>query len=358
MTGESESVPKEKSKDLLVSVIIPVYQVSDYVERCLLSVMNQTYQNIECIIVDDCSTDDSIAKCERLISTYDGSIKFKILHHEKNRGLSAARNTGTNAAFGEYILYLDSDDELTSDCLELLSKPVKEDASIEMVLGYYNYITDELSTVKEKQKPKREENINSLKGVRDYYFDKKGWFPVTAWNKLIRKDFLIQNQLYFIEGLLYEDQPWTFNVIKYLKHLCIIPTITYLYYRRPNSIVTGISQDQKAQCFGIVYEEFARHFTSGEEGREAAYYVRGFCSYYLNYSKISSYKRASCNFKKALKDGQHKKEHIYFILTEYASKTSFGRFLFPRALKVRVIMLSPFRRLKHIINERKGDKSH
>ena len=118
MTGEGESASKEKSKDLLVSVIIPVYQVSDYVERCLLSVMNQTYQNIECIIVDDCSTDDSVAKCDRLISTYKGPIKFQILHHERNRGLSAARNTGTDAATGEYIFYLDSDDEITDETFD------------------------------------------------------------------------------------------------------------------------------------------------------------------------------------------------------------------------------------------------
>lgn len=142
MTGESESVPREKSKNLLVSVIIPVYQVSAYIERCLLSVMNQTFQNIECIIVDDCSPDDSIDKCERLISSYNGPISFKILHHERNRGLSAARNTGTDAASGEYIFYLDSDDEITSDCIEILVAIVKNHPVVDVVIGNYERIED------------------------------------------------------------------------------------------------------------------------------------------------------------------------------------------------------------------------
>lgn len=94
----------------MVSVIIPVYQVSNYVERCLKSVMSQTYTDIECIIVDDATKDDSIVKCERLIVEYGGPIKFRILHHEYNRGLSAARNTGTKVAEGEYLYYLDGDD--------------------------------------------------------------------------------------------------------------------------------------------------------------------------------------------------------------------------------------------------------
>ena len=75
--------------------------------------MRQTYQGaMECLIVDDCGTDDSMAIAERTIATYEGPIVFQVLHHERNRGLSAARNTGTLAAKGDYLYYLDSDDEI------------------------------------------------------------------------------------------------------------------------------------------------------------------------------------------------------------------------------------------------------
>ena len=91
----------------MVSVVIPVYQVSGYIERCIRSVMAQTFTDIECIIVDDASQDDSIEKCERLIGEYDGPIRFRILRHKENRGLSAARNTGAKAATGEWIFFIE-----------------------------------------------------------------------------------------------------------------------------------------------------------------------------------------------------------------------------------------------------------
>ena len=120
-------------EELKVSIIIPVYNVEQYIGNCLRSVMRQTYKGpMECLIIDDCGTDDSIAIAEGVIREYNdnanvnlnanldlevnatldfiggGGIRFEILHHERNRGLSAARNTGTEAATGDYILYIDS----------------------------------------------------------------------------------------------------------------------------------------------------------------------------------------------------------------------------------------------------------
>ena len=103
----------KKNKHYFVSIIIPTYNVEAYIRECLESVAAQTYEgNIECIIVDDCGTDNSIAVAEQFITEYKGCIDFRILHREKNGGLSAARNSGTDAATGDYIFYLDSDDLL------------------------------------------------------------------------------------------------------------------------------------------------------------------------------------------------------------------------------------------------------
>ena len=121
---------------MTVSIIIPVYNVAPYIEDCLKSVMMQTYKGeMECIIVDDCGTDDSIAIAEQMIAAYQGAIQFRMLHHERNKGLSAARNTGTIAATGDYIYYLDSDDEITEDCIEKLMAVAMHDPGIEMVQG-------------------------------------------------------------------------------------------------------------------------------------------------------------------------------------------------------------------------------
>lgn len=119
-----------------ISIVIPVYNVESYVEACIKSVMSQTYDGeMECIMVDDCGTDDSMVKVESVISDYLGPITFRIFHHTHNRGLSAARNTGMDAATGDYLFFIDSDDEITSDCIETLVTPVFDDNSIEMVQG-------------------------------------------------------------------------------------------------------------------------------------------------------------------------------------------------------------------------------
>ena len=99
-------------KQVLVSIIIPVYKVENWIEGCLLSVCNQTYENIECIIVNDATPDKSMDIVESILKNYTGSIRFKIITHELNRGLSAARNFCVKAATGDYLIFLDSDDKL------------------------------------------------------------------------------------------------------------------------------------------------------------------------------------------------------------------------------------------------------
>ena len=97
-----------------ISVIIPVYNVAPYIAACLQSVMRQTAQAaLECILVDDCGPDNSMEVVNETLKSYNGPVDFKIVRHTQNRGLSAARNTGMAAATGDYIYFLDSDDEIT-----------------------------------------------------------------------------------------------------------------------------------------------------------------------------------------------------------------------------------------------------
>ena len=104
---------------LNLSIIIPVYNVEAYIEECLASVVAQSdaKANIECIIVDDCSPDGSMDIVRRFVDNYQGAVQFRTLRHEVNRGISAARNTGIDAATGDYLLFVDSDDYLSADCL-------------------------------------------------------------------------------------------------------------------------------------------------------------------------------------------------------------------------------------------------
>ena len=260
-----------------VSIIIPVYQVSAYIERCLESVVNQTYTDIECIIVNDATQDDSIEKCEILIEKYDGPIHFRIIHHEINRGLSAARNTGTRAATGDYIYYLDSDDFITNDCIERLVVYALEDDTVEMVQGGHIRISDG----KEESRSTNAVKVNSNEDARKLFYDL--WsLHVYVWNKLIKRSFVVDNQLYCKEGILCEDSLWIFYLLKYLKVACLCEGVTYYYHIRPNSISTGSSKKVIGNHYVVIYKDILDNLSVGKESLELRDNLYGFCKKYVN----------------------------------------------------------------------------
>ena len=298
--------------------------------------MRQTYGEIECLIVDDASPDDSIEKCDRLIEAYKGSIRFSVLHHEHNRGLSAARNTGTEAARGNYILYLDSDDALTDDCIETLVAPVKRNASIEMVVGNFERQSDgyPLSAAMKNQTDLPEAEFIGREAVRSYFFEGKGFY-VSAWNMLIKRSFLQKHQLQFMDGVLYEDNPWTHQVLKYLSHLYIVQAVTYLHYRRPSSIMTGTSHEESGYYHGIVYEAIANQFTAGEECREARFFLNKLCACLIHGPITPALDRAVALFQQALANGHCLKERLLLGCTSFLAKKIWGRALFKCASRMR-----------------------
>ena len=260
-----------------VSIIVPVFNVSAYIERCIKSVMDQTYSDIECIIVDDATPDDSILKCEQMMASYDGPIKFSILHHDHNRGLSAARNTGTNAATVEYMYYLDSDDGITPNCIETLLKPMIEDDNIEIVQG--NHILDKNG--KEEFYFKGTSSINVSCNYDAYlqYF-KYHHIAAALWNKLMKRSFIDNHRLYCKEGIIYEDWLWIFYVLKYLEHICVCKDITYIYHVRPQSITTEKQGIALGNSFQFIIQDILNHLTPDREKFEICGYIYSFCKPY------------------------------------------------------------------------------
>lgn len=308
-----------------VSIVIPVYNVSSYIERCVKSVLTQTYTNIECILVDDASPDDSISKCEQMLSSYDGAIHFMILRHERNKGLSAARNTGLKAATGEYIFFLDSDDELPSDCLAILTRPVLDNPAIEMVQGHYALYSDGNPLNFDQERRELQDGyLSSPSNIRSSFYDKKA-INVYTWNKLIKREFLYQYQLFFREGMLWEDSLWMFYVMKHLSKLYITNQLTYYYYRRPGSITTGT--DRKIRCSHLIrkFDEISRNFTVGESGRETKYFLYWVCFCLINNGTDKSFNQTLLSFKRALADDGYVKEELCLSIVMFLSKFALGR---------------------------------
>lgn len=235
-----------------VSIVVPVYNVEPYIEDCLKSVAEQTYKgDIECIIVDDCTPDGSCAIIEHFINEYNGSIDFKLLHHTKNRGLSAARNTGIDAATGEYIYFLDSDDEITPNCIELLAEPLKN-KKYDFVIG--NYIT----TFSQNIAPILQEDGELLgtEEIRKSYFANK-WYAM-AWNKLCNICFIRRNHLNFKEGIINEDELWSFQLANIAESMFAVGRHTYLYKTRDTSIMGAIGEYKKAISYSIIIAELQK----------------------------------------------------------------------------------------------------
>lgn len=300
-----------------VTIIIPVYNVSEYIERCIKSVMNQTYSDIECIIVDDATPDDSIEKCESLIAEYKGPIKFSILHHQKNRGLSAARNTGTAAATGEYIYYLDSDDNISDDCVEKLMKPVELDNSIDMVQGNHVMLWNGQQLVfYNGDSPFLIHN----KDVFDHCLKKHNIFG-SAWNKLIRRSFLEEYQICFKEGVVFEDILWFFYIQKYIKTIYISKDITYYYYERSNSIITSGDKIVHGNSYQTIYHDILLHLTKGSERKELNGYVLRFSKAYCEYCDlVPAFKNTYRLYQKSARKYGCWKVLIYLSLIEIVRK--------------------------------------
>ncbi len=272
---------------MTVSIIIPVYNVAPYIEDCLKSVMRQTYKGeMECVIVDDCGTDESIDISERMIAAYQGPIIFQILHHEYNRGLSAARNTGTEAAKGVYIYYLDSDDEITEDCIEKLMEVALQDPEIEMVQGNGpidgRWMMDDGRGHTERNpysKVYPKSYLTSNEEVRAWYYQKQ-LIPVNAWNKLIKRSFLLDHHVLFKEGVLYEDNLWMFYALKYIRSVRFVSDITYLHRKRPGSIMTGTEKKTEAFHRYFIFNDIITHLTPRDEKEECLYYCMLFAKHY------------------------------------------------------------------------------
>ena len=270
-----------------ISIVVPVYNVGPYVEDCIRSVMRQTYTGpMECIIVDDCGTDDSMEIVERLVAEYDGPIAFQILHHTHNRGISAARNTGMDAVTGDYLFYIDSDDELTDDCIERLTEPLKK-AWYDVVAGNVACYRFSPSGQLEKMRSAQELSVAEdclLSPPQILRSHRKVWGQA-SWNKLYNVAFLRGNAIRFKEGILHEDNLWSFQVACLADGLYCVNHITYIYVnQRTGGITYHETKQEIANCMTTILMEMRAFVDSRKiDNRETFPFFRDFFYKVLDY---------------------------------------------------------------------------
>ncbi len=210
----------------LISIIVPVYNVERYLERCIESLINQTYKNIEIILVDDGSPDNCGAICDKY-ARCDNRVKVL---HQRNQGLSCARNSGLKIAAGEYICFIDSDDYVSEKYCEVLHNLLESTNYDYSVCGAHRFADGSEPCPKNVSIHGTFSNIEFL----ELQLTKKSEFGV--WNKMYRKRSLLD--LTFAEGKVHEDVIWSADLAKKC-HNGVICTREDLYYyrQRENGIV-------------------------------------------------------------------------------------------------------------------------
>ena len=229
----------------LISVVVPVYNVAQYLEKSIASIQQQTYKNLEIILVNDGAIDESGRLCEQ-IAEQDERV---LVYHKENEGLSQARNDGLKQAHGDYVIFIDSDDYIHPEMIaSLYQQLIKEDADVSSC-GVMNVYANSESPQTENQDDYFVCDTETF--LREYLIGEK--IPGTICNKLIKKE--IAAQLTFPKGLIYEDAYYHFDLIKVAKKYVVNTKPYYYYFHRGDSITTK-PYAKKDLAYIDIYQKF------------------------------------------------------------------------------------------------------
>lgn len=274
-----------------ISVIIPVYNVEKYLRKCLDSLLNQTFKDIEIIAINDCSPDNSLS----ILREYE-TKGVKIINLAQNVGLSAVRNIGIDKATGKYISFIDSDDWIDKNFYEkLYGAAEKFDADISVCgIEHFHAMNMHSSYLKFKKEVLVTDTEEKFK-ICDV--PKRSY----VWNKLYRLDKLKQYNLRFMEGMAYEDIIFTAKALYYMDKIVTVPGTNYNYLIRKNSIVATKSEKNEA------------------DNKKARSIAQEFCNQHnlnIDYSDaiVKKYKLFGLTIFKTIKEQGLKK---YYLLTVF-----------------------------------------
>ena len=209
-----------------ISIIVPVYNVEEYLDKCLNSLINQELKDIEIIIINDGSTDNS----QKIIDKYQKKYSNIKSYIKTNSGLSDTRNMGINYASGDYIAFVDSDDTVKKDMyLKLYDKAKSGDFDI--VTSDIEYVYSDYKKVI-KTSPKTDTT-----NIRNLFID---FYPAVC-TKIFKRDLLIENQIFFKSGVWFEDVEFIYRLLPYVKKVGVVHEAFYEYLQREKSITSTIS---------------------------------------------------------------------------------------------------------------------
>ncbi|MBM7635987.1 glycosyltransferase family 2 protein [Streptococcus saliviloxodontae] len=249
----------------MISIIIPIYNVEQYLEQCLESIRNQTFSEFEVILVNDGSTDNSAKICEAYCRI---DHRFR-LFHKQNEGQGIARNFGISMANGQWLTFVDSDDYLDKNYLELLVKPTTMINSIDLVIGGYKKVDNEEQVFYKEIYPERTVSTQELSHkILGAIPDREDSIKGTVWNSLYKTDIISSNNITFQSERVFFSEDTLFNLdyLKYSKENYLVSSDAYCYRLNLSSTSTKFD-GKKLQLINDYYHYVLNRF--GEDDREA-----------------------------------------------------------------------------------------
>lgn len=261
------------NKDIILSIVVPVYNVEKYLEMCLESIIKNYQQEIEVILVDDGSKDNSSLICDRYAKDYE----YINVIHKENGGLSSARNAGIRQAKGKYIWFVDSDDYIKDGSIDKIISLASKNT--DLIIGSYcgvfpnGKIDDDY--LKEPLENEKKPYV---------YFYNKGSASYAAVRFIVKKELIIDNDLFFIEGIYHEDEEWSPRVLCSAKTFVVIEKSIY-YYRIGNAqSIMGMENPKKVYDKIIIskriYDKIKKEKLDGD--------IRNFLQYRIEHNFITA----------------------------------------------------------------------
>ncbi|WP_022765636.1 glycosyltransferase family 2 protein [Butyrivibrio sp. XPD2006] len=272
----------------LISIIVPIYKVEDYLRKCVDSLIRQTYTNIEILLVDDGSPDNCPAICNECAKADD---RIKVIH-KPNGGLSDARNAGIEVAKGEYFLFVDSDDYININMVNTLYEAVKKNSADVAICRYQSVKDDEDINIESI-----EDYSDSFVLTDDEYFenpvyssDRRTEF-IVAWNKLYARKLF--DNVRYPKGKVHEDEFTTYKLLYASAKTVYVPHVLYYYVQRGDSIMSaGIAKKRL-----LVLDAISERLSFYESRNEMRYWLKDFESFRKSYLRYLGAVKDSPNLK-------------------------------------------------------------
>lgn len=278
------------------SIIIPVYNVENYLRKCVDSVISQTCQDYELILIDNGSTDSSGSICDEYAAKHSN---VKVKHVMPNIMAAGARNEGQKMASGDYILFMDSDDFYYDNrVIERLIEKTKEqpDVIVYNTVEFYEK-TNKYGTRGNIDIPTEGRSV--LEVCKDLI--DKDFYSNSAWSKAVKRDILTDNGIEFTRGITVEDNDWYYQVILHVKSIAIVDALLYVYRRRlSGSITTTATIQNTIDCLDTI-EKWTKRAEKEKENPNAEIILlnlaKQYCNYVIGYSSMPSDKNCDMRFK-------------------------------------------------------------